>query len=179
MKKEIVFFDGDGTLWYPKSTKWKMKPHWIYKEHPKFEKYIPHLKATPSIIATLKKLKSHGKTLIALSTHPHPRLEADIHMNAKMEYLKLNKLFDAIYTARPYPWGKGKVMVSVLKKLDIPKSRAILIGDSYIYDYVSAKVVGIECMLLNTPYLEIPDSKASRIKVLNKISDLPNQLLDI
>jgi FMN phosphatase YigB (HAD superfamily) len=100
-------------------------------------------------------------------------------MNAKMEYLKLNKLFDAIYTARPYPWGKGKVMVSVLKKLDIPKSRAILIGDSYIYDYVSAKVVGIECMLLNTPYLEIPDSKASRIKVLNKISDLPNQLLDI
>lgn len=28
--KKIIFFDGDGTLWYPKKTKWTKKPHLIY-----------------------------------------------------------------------------------------------------------------------------------------------------
>jgi hypothetical protein len=32
MNKLIIFFDGDGTIWYPKATKRKVKPHWIYSD---------------------------------------------------------------------------------------------------------------------------------------------------
>ena len=28
--KKVVFFDGDGTLWYPKTTKRTAAPHWVY-----------------------------------------------------------------------------------------------------------------------------------------------------
>jgi hydroxymethylpyrimidine pyrophosphatase-like HAD family hydrolase len=28
--KKIIFFDGDGTLWYPKKTKYKEHPVWLY-----------------------------------------------------------------------------------------------------------------------------------------------------
>ena len=30
--KTIIFFDGDGTIWYPKNTKRKVAPHWIYSD---------------------------------------------------------------------------------------------------------------------------------------------------
>ena len=97
--------------------------------------------------------------LVALSTHPHARLEADMHMGYKIKHFKLDKLFDHIYTARPFPWGKGKVIESVLKKTKIPKSKAVLVGDSYRWDYLSAKKVGVDCVLVHTPYLRIPKGK--------------------
>ena len=30
--KKIIFFDGDGTLWYPKKTKYKEHPVWLYRD---------------------------------------------------------------------------------------------------------------------------------------------------
>ncbi len=120
-------------------------------------------------------LKKRGVTLIALSTHPHTRQEADIRMQGRIKRLKLDKIFDEIYTARPYPWGKGKVMLSVLKKKGIPKTKALLVGDSYLYDYCSAKAVGIECLLISTPYIEYP---VRGKETVNTITDI-KQLLDL
>jgi FMN phosphatase YigB (HAD superfamily) len=114
---------------------------------------------TPFMMKTLQLLKKRGVILIALSTHPHQRLEADIHRGRKIRHLRLDEIFDFIYTARPFPWGKGKVMERVLKKLKIPKIRALLIGDSYVYDYLSARKVGIDCFLIKTPYLDIPKGR--------------------
>jgi FMN phosphatase YigB (HAD superfamily) len=157
--KKIIFFDGDGTLWYPKSTKWGKKPHWLYKDFPEAKNYLKHLTLTPQIVSTLKRLRSRGVVLVALSTHPHKRLEADIHMTRKVKHLRLDSLFDHVYTARPFPWGKGKVIKSILKKQKISKSKAVLVGDSYIYDYLSAKKVGVDCILVSTPYLKIPKGR--------------------
>ena len=169
--KTIIFFDGDGTLWYPRRTKWTKKPNWIYREGQKPKDYLKHLVLTPSIGGVLKKLKQRGILLVALSIHPHKRIEADFHMNNKVKHLKLDALFDFIYTARPYPWGKGKVIASVLKKKKIPKSRALLVGDSYVYDYLSAKKVGVECLLLRTAYLTVPPEEKS-IKTIKNLKEL-------
>jgi len=169
--KTIIFFDGDGTLWYPRRTKWTKKPNWIYREGQKPKDYLKHLVLTPSIGGVLKKLKQRGVLLVALSIHPHKRIEADFHMNNKVKHLKLDALFDFIYTARPYPWGKGKVIASVLKKKKIPKSRALLVGDSYVYDYLSAKKVGVECLLLRTAYLTVPPEEKS-IKTIKNLKEL-------
>ena len=175
MNKNIIFFDGDGTLWYPKTTKHKEAPHWLYAKYPEPQDYLKHLVLTPSILKVLNTLKKRGVTLIALSTHPHTRQEADIRMQGRIKHLKLDKIFDEIYTARPYPWGKGKVMLSVLKKKGIPKTKALLVGDSYLYDYCSAKTVGIECLLIATPYTEYTLRSKKRI---NTIANL-KQLLDL
>ena len=158
--KRIIFFDGDGTLWYPKKTKWTIKPHLIYTHlNMKPGDYLKHLVLTPQILKTIKSLRKRGILLIVLSTHPHKRLEADMHLNNKIKHFGLDKIFDHIYSARPFPWGKGKVMESVLRKLRMPKSQTLLVGDSYIYDYLSARKVGIDCILLKTPYLQIPKGR--------------------
>jgi FMN phosphatase YigB (HAD superfamily) len=155
-KKKIIFFDGDGTLWYPKKTKWKVKPHHIYTSiDMKPKEYLKQLILTPQILKILKYFKKKEVVLVVLSTHPHKKIEADMHLRNKVIHFGLDKIFDAVYSARPFPWGKGKIVESVLKKLKIPKSRALLIGDSYTYDYMSARKVGVDCVLLSTPYLSI------------------------
>ncbi|OGF83006.1 hypothetical protein A3B18_02280 [Candidatus Giovannonibacteria bacterium RIFCSPLOWO2_01_FULL_46_13] len=164
---KIIFFDGDGTLWYPKSTKWSKKPFWVYDASDKPKDYLKHLILTPQMMQTLHSLKKRGIILAALSTHPHRRLEADFHMGHKIRHLKLDTIFDHVYTARPYPWGKGKVMQSILKRLKIPKSQALLVGDSYVFDYLSARRVGIECILIQTSYLNIPNGRKVRRKIRN------------
>lgn len=155
--KQIIFFDGDGTLWYPKKTKWTKKPHLIYMHlDMKPKDYLKHLVLTPRIIKVLRHFKKQRVILAVLSTHPHKKLEADLHLGNKVKHFGLDKIFDHIYSARPFPWGKGKVIEGVLKKLRIPRSHALLIGDSYLYDYLSARKVGVDCVLLKTPYLQIP-----------------------
>jgi phosphoglycolate phosphatase-like HAD superfamily hydrolase len=177
MKKDIIFFDGDGILWYPKLSKWREVPHWVYKMYPEMDDYVQHLELTPALQQILTQLKEQGFILVALSTHPHKKFEADAHMKGKMRYFEIDAMFDAIYTARPVPEGKGKKMREILKRKGIPKSRAILIGDSYIYDYRSAKSVGIDCLLLQTPYLEHPPTGRRVQKLINQLKDLPKYLL--
>lgn len=151
--KEIIFFDGDGTLWYPKSTKRKVAPHWIYSDAEIGERYLDHMVLTPAILATLKKLRKAGVVLVALSTHPHSRKEADVIMSTKIRHFKLEKIFDEICTAKNHRDGKGEVIVRVLKQKGIPKSRALMVGDSYRYDYLSARRVGVDALLIKSDYM--------------------------
>lgn len=52
--KKIIFFDGDGTLWYPKKTKYSKHPVWIYKD----KRIKNHLTMTQTSVSTIKKLKN-------------------------------------------------------------------------------------------------------------------------
>lgn len=161
MKKKIIFFDGDGTLWYPIKTRRTVKPHLLYEKFDSPRKYLPHLSLTPSLVKILNKLKSKGVILVALSTHPHSVKEADKHMQSKIAHFELENIFDQVLTARANPAGKGRVMIRVLKKLKISKSQALMVGDSYVYDYLSARGVGIDCLLIKTKYL---DTRAGKVK---------------
>ena len=172
-EKKIIFFDGDGTLWYPKSTMQRKRPDWIYADNPKVEDYLHHLILTPSLLTTLKQLKKLDCFLVAISIHPHKRLEADIHMGVKMKHLKLDTLFDEFYTARPYVWGKAKVILSILKKKKIPKLQALLVGDSYKFDYLSARSIGVECLLIKTPYMRHPPRGSRVTKIIGSLKELP------
>ncbi len=151
--KEIIFFDGDGTLWYPKRTKRDIAPHWIYSDPDIGERYLDHTTLTPAVLTTLKKLKKTGAMLIALSTHPHSPNEADIILNRKIHHFKLGSIFDEIYAARNKQDGKGEVILRVLKRKCIPKSRALMVGDSYRYDYLSAKRIGVDALLIKSDYM--------------------------
>lgn len=169
---KVIFFDGDGTLWYPKETKKKVYPHWIYSDETKKDKYLDHLILTPYASPTLKKLRKAGIILIALSTHPHSKKEADIIMKRKIKHFELENLLDHVYTARNYPEGKGEAIVRILKKLKLPKTQALMIGDSYKFDYMSARQIGVDALLIETLY----NQGARRRRALKSIKSLTEVL---
>lgn len=167
--KKIIFFDGDGTIWYPKKTKRKIAPHWIYSDKKIGSRYLEHLILTPSAITTLRKLKRFGIILILLSTHPHPPKEADVLLKGKIKHFKLDKLFNEFYAARDNPEGKGKLIVQILNQKHIPKSQALMVGDSYRYDYLSAKKVGVDGLLIKSDYTKHP---VRGKKVIGQLQDM-------
>jgi len=174
MKKKIVFFDGDGTLWYPEKTKRKEKPHWVYALNESENAHIKHLVMIPTVLATLKELKKRGVITVVLSTHPHPPKEADTIINNKVAHFKLSHLFDEIYAAREYHGAKGEMIVKILKERGIPKSKALMIGDSYKWDYNSAREVGVDALMIESDYIK-KDPKGKRIKkTIKKLSDILN-----
>ena len=170
--KKIKFFDGDGTIWYPKSTKRKKTPHWIYSNKKIGDNYLRHLVLTPAVLVSLKKLKKMGIALVLLSTHPHPPKEADVILKRKVRHFKLEELFDDIYTSRDNLGGKGAVILRVLRKKHIPKSRALMVGDSYRFDYLSAKKIGVDALLIKSEYMKHPPRGRKIEKTINGLKDI-------
>jgi FMN phosphatase YigB (HAD superfamily) len=171
-KKKIIFFDGDGTIWYSKSTKRSKTPHWIYSDKEIGDNYLPHLMLTPSALATLKKLKKLGIILVLLSTYPHLPKEADILQEAKIRHFNLEKIFDDFYTSRDKRSGKGEAIVRVLNKKHIPKSQALMVGDSYRFDYLSAKRVGVDALLIKSDYMKHPPRGRKIQNTIGGLKDL-------
>ena len=99
MKKKIIFFDGDGTLWYPRKTRHKRHPVWIYRDK-RVKEHNKHLTLTPAAIATIKKLKEKEIITIILSTNPYPPKVAESIMRHKTKHFKIEKLFDDVYATR-------------------------------------------------------------------------------
>ncbi|MBT3417042.1 HAD family hydrolase [Candidatus Woesearchaeota archaeon] len=172
MKKKIIFFDGDGTLWYPKSTKYKEKPHWVYLKSKNTNEHYRHLVMIPTVLSTLRKLKKMGIITVLLSTHPHPPKEADSIINHKVSHFKLNSFFDEIHATREYHQSKGEFIIKILKKYNIPKSKALMIGDNYHWDYKPAVDVGVDALLIESEYMK-KDGKGRRIKrVIKRLSNI-------
>lgn len=172
MKKKVIFLDADGTLWYPHKTKRKEAPHWIYQKSSKVEEYLKHLVLTPVLIKTLNELrKQEGVMLVVLSTNPKIKKEADAEMAHKIKHFKLEKFFDFVLTSKDRQTGKGEVITRFLKKHKISKSRALMVGDSYKFDYLSAKSVGVKALLIETEYnLHYRDGK--KLETIKHLKEL-------
>jgi FMN phosphatase YigB (HAD superfamily) len=174
--KKIIFFDGDGTLWYPKKTKRQEKPHWVYKLGGTLDEQCEHLMMIPTVLATLKKLKKLGIVTILLSTHPHPPKEADAIINHKTSHFDLHNLFDEIHATRENRGSKGEFILRILKERGIAKNKALMIGDSYHWDYKPAKNVGIDALLIESEYQK-KDPQGKKVK--NTIKKLSEVLMHI
>ncbi len=168
MKKTIIFFDGDGTLWYPKKTKYTLHPIWLYSDR-RVKNHSNHLILTPTAISTLKKLKRMGVLTILLSTNPHPPKKADAILKHRITHFRLDKLFDEVHATREYHKSKGEFILKILKKRKIPKSAALIIGDSYKWDYQPAQERGIDALLIKTEYepIQLPEKRT-----IKKLSDI-------
>lgn len=168
--KRIVFFDGDGTLWYPKSTKRTQKPHWIYHDPLTMNDHKSHLILTPYVVSTLRELKKREIIIVIISTHPHSAKDADVILNDKVRHFGLETLVDEVHAARNVPTGKGVVIARVLKRLKLPKSSALMVGDSYVWDYLAAKKVGVDGLLMDVIYLNKSAGQVKRkIKNLDEV----------
>ena len=168
MKKSIIFFDGDGTLWYPKKTKHAKHPVWLYKDK-RFKNHTKHLLMTPSALTTIKKLKGMGVITVILSTHPHPPKEADAVIRHRIKHFGLEELFDEVHATREYPGSKGEFILKILKKRKIPKSKALMVGNSYTWDFEPAKTRGIDALLIESEYEPM---KTKTKKTIKKLGDI-------
>lgn len=172
-KKKIIFFDGDGTLWYPRATKHTVKPHWIYKDkviknRHKHIMLLQDLMLTPTVKSTLKELKAKGIITIILSTHPHSKKEAYEILNDKVKYFNLGNLFTEVHATREYHESKGEYIAEILKRLHIPKAQALMVGDNYPWDYKPARSIGVDALLVESDYMK----KDKRLKIVKNIAEL-------
>jgi len=173
MKKKIIFFDGDGTLWYPKKTKYSKHPIWLYKDK-RFKNYAAHLIMIPSVLSTIKKLKQMGIITIVLSTHPQSPKEANVIINHKMKHFKLKDFFDEVHATKMYPESKGEFILKILSRRKIPKSKALMVGDSYKWDYKSANEMGVDAVLIESEYEPMKKQVKRTIKKLSDIFEYLN-----
>ncbi len=172
MKKEIIFFDGDGTLWYPKVTKYTEKPHWVYSKYNGADDVHQHLMMIPAVTSTLRKLRKKGIITVVLSTHPHPPKEANDLINRKIQHFKLSNLFDEVHATREYHESKGEFIIKILHERGIAKSKALMVGDHYHWDYKPARDVGVDALLIQSAYMK-QEIYSRQIKhTIKKLSDV-------
>lgn len=152
MTKKILFFDADGTLWYPHTTKRMRHPVWLYLDEELKHNYLEHMSLTPQAVETLKLLREHGIITVILSTHPHEAEEAARRLSEKVQHFELAELFDEIYATAEYPEAKGEKILEILKRHNLTKDDALMVGDSYKWDYAPAQSINVDAVLINSDY---------------------------
>ncbi|HEA46203.1 MAG TPA: HAD family hydrolase [Candidatus Pacearchaeota archaeon] len=171
--KRIIFFDADGTLWYPKKTKYNKHPVWVWRKYyPHYERGRKEFILIPGVLNTLRKLKKKGIILIILSTNPRPLKEANLFIEGSVRHFGVKDFFDEVYGTREHPSSKGDYILKTLKKYGLQKKDALMVGDSYEWDYKPAKSVGIDSVLIGNNYGE-SQHVVKKVKMnVKKISEI-------
>lgn len=173
MKKRLYLFDADGTLWYPKSTKRSIKPHWIYKDPETKDNYLEHLILTPGVAELLPKLYEQEVFIVIVSAHPGAHDHAMTEMHTKLAHFGLIEFIHSYHiTPGDDPHGKTSAIREVISELGLKPSQAVMIGDSYFYDYLGARDVGIDAYWIQNPACKVPETFPEDLTTIAEISDL-------
>ncbi len=173
MKKKIIFLDGDGTMWYPKATKRTQKPHWIYHDPETKDNYLEHLELTPKLKETVEKLTERGIYLVVISANPYAEDVAIKEIKERLGHFGLISLFHSCRSsAGDNPEGKAEIMLEILTDLGLEKSDALMVGDSYFYDYLSAKNIGVDAFFIENTISKMPEEIPGDIQTIREVSDL-------
>lgn len=170
--KEVVFFDGDGTLWYPRTTLRTCKPHWVYTDKDVADP-IAEMIVTPQAEDTLRELGERGIQRVLMSTSPLKEEAALAHRIAIAKHVGILDLLDDINVAPEVVNGKGQRIAAWLLRHDIPPERALMVGDTYQWDIVAANSVGVDGLLLDSEHeAEVIRSNGITDIVINDLSDM-------
>jgi len=173
MHKRLIFFDGDGTLWYPKLTKRTRKPHWIYHDSSTKNDYLQHLELTPGTEDTLRQLHGRGLQLVVISASPHPEAQALADLKQRLDYFGLTELLHTYLASDgSLPGDKGRLMRGVIDELGCTPADALMVGDSYRYDYQPAQSNGITALFIENSVAELPETKPADFGAIKEVSDL-------
>lgn len=173
MKKKIIFLDGDGTIWYPSLTKRTQKPHWVYHDPETKDNFLEHMELTPNVKETIEKLKEKGIIFVLVSASPYAVELANKELEEKLEFFGMQDLFYA-YRSSPgdRPEGKGELMLEIIGSLKLTKEDALMVGDSYFYDYLAAKDIGIDAFFIENESAKMPDEIPEDLQFIKEVSDL-------
>ncbi len=173
MKKKIIFFDGDGTLWYPTSTKRTKKPHWIYRDSLTKDNYLEHLSLTPGTRETLGILRKKGIYLVVISANPYAEELALREIKERLDYFELSNLFYSYRSsAGDDPDDKVAIILETIKELGLTKGDALMVGDSYFYDYLAPRKAGIDTFFIENEVSRMPDKMPMDMQTIKEVSNL-------
>lgn len=176
MKKKIIFLDGDGTIWYPKATKRTVKPHWIYHDIETKDNYLAHLELTPGTEKTITELKKRGMYIVVISANPYAEDIAIEEIKERLNYFNLTQHILSIRSSPgDDPKGKAAIILEILNALKFNKEDALMVGDSYYYDYLAIKDVGVDSLWIENGVSKLPETMPKDLKSVKEI----NELLDI
>ncbi|MDQ5957629.1 MAG: hypothetical protein QG614_604 [Patescibacteria group bacterium] len=123
---------------------------------------------TPGTEQTLKELKKRGILCVILSTHPKNLQNTQKILEDKILHFRLKDYFFELHATEEFHGSKGDFIIKILQKYNIPKTKALMIGDNYLWDYKPARNVGIEAVLLQSEYMK----KDKRLKVIKNIKEV-------
>ena len=171
--KKIIFFDGDGTLWYPRKTKFSAPPWIIYEKDGDMHAEMKRQMLMPNVKETLRSLKKRGIRLAIISTQPdRTKAERDARLHTKLKHFGIAQFFDYVEASKviAHHTKPGSKDNEILKKAHLPKSSALMVGDQYGSDYVPAKKAGISAVMIDGFTYERKDRRHLRVR--RKITDI-------
>jgi FMN phosphatase YigB (HAD superfamily) len=170
--KKAVFFDGDGTLWYPRQTLRRELPYLVYTD-PTIHDPIAEFIATPNTASTLKILGAQGVRRVLLSTSPLNEAEGIRHRQQIMRHVAIHDLVDDVHVAPDYPSGKSEMLVSLLGKFGLKPEEALMVGDNCEWDFLAAQAVDVDAALIGSDYER---GRAEQLKINPIIEDISGVL---
>jgi FMN phosphatase YigB (HAD superfamily) len=171
--KKVIFFDGDGTLWYPAKTKRTVRPHWVYHD-PSINNPWAEFVITPTARETLTELGEMGVKRVLLSTSPQSEEDAIISRIKAARQVDVYHLLDDVQVAPEYVEGKGERIVALLSKYGFKTGDALMVGDTYKWDYESAANVGVEGLLIMSDYQQEYIEKLDKSRVITNLIEVIN-----
>lgn len=170
--KKAVFFDGDGTLWYPRQTLRRELPYLVYTD-PTIADPIAEFIVTPNTIDTLTILGSCGVRRVLLSTSPLGEEEGVRHRTQIMRHVAIHDLLDDVHVAPDYPSGKSEMLVRLLGSFGLQPEEALMVGDNCEWDFHAAQSVGVDAALIASDYEK---ERAKQLGVNPVIDDISGVL---
>jgi putative hydrolase of the HAD superfamily len=134
--RKVVFFDAEGTLYVPKKGR-SFDDFWEGGEHT-LERAAEHFRLNDGVTETLRVLAEKDYLIVVVSKHKEDLLPDLLERLGIMDFFA-----DVIING-----DKGDIMVNFLRKRDIPKDQAVIVGDIYEIDIKPAERVGIKGYLL-------------------------------
>lgn len=175
MKKKILCFDGDGTLWYPSTTKRTQKPHWIYHDSQTKDHYLNFLELVPQVKNMLTLFREKDMVLAVISASPYSTDIAQAELRKKLIHFDLLDLFHSYHSSDGNaPDDKGRVLLHIIDSIGCRRSDMLMIGDSYAYDHLAARKVGVDTVLIASEYIDMVEDPLNELIVVNETTDLLN-----
>lgn len=131
------------------------------------------MELAPKVKETLLRLKEMGLTLVLVSASPYSTKTANRELREKLEFFGVLDLFHS-YRSSPgdRPEGKGELMLEIIESLNLTKEDALMVGDSFFYDYLAAKNIGIDAFFIENESAKMPEEIPLNLQTLKEVSDL-------
>lgn len=170
--KKIVFFDVTGTLVYPKKTKNKENPGFLYSKYSKRADAYGYMTLTPHAKQTLLELKKKGIKRVVVSAVSDGTGPEEIRKMLK--YFAISHLFDEIHTINfNTKGGKAPKVTSILNRLGISKKSALMVGDAYWADYRLVRDSGVDAVLFYSEWQRSIRPVARRVsRVIRDLNEI-------
>jgi len=134
---------------------------------------LEHIELTPGTKEALEFFHEKGLYLVVVSANPYDEETAVKEIKERLNHFGLSELFYACRASEGSdPNGKTAIMLKIIKELGLTKDDALMVGDSYFYDYLAAKESGIDAFFIKNEVSKMPETIPDDLQSIQEVHDL-------